>query len=137
LGEVDYPHAITLRTSIIGHELTGQKSLVGWFLAQQGPVKGFTRAIFSGLPTVELARVVCDFILPHPELHGLYHVAAKPINKFDLLKLVAKTYSKAIEIIPADELIINRSLNADRFRRATGYMPPEWPVLVQRMYEFK
>lgn len=137
LGEVDCPHAITLRTSIIGHELTGQKSLVSWFLAQQGPVKGFTRAIFSGLPTVELARVVCDFILPHPELHGLYHVAAKPINKFDLLKLVAKTYSKDIEIIPADELIINRALNADRFRGATGYMPPEWPVLVQRMYEFK
>ena len=137
LGEVDYPNAITLRTSIVGHELSGQRSLMGWFLAQQSSVKGFTRAIFSGLPTVELARVVCDFVLPRSELHGLYHVAAGSINKFDLLKLVSKTYGKDIEIIPSDELVIDRSLNADRFKEATGYVPPEWPVLVQRMYEFK
>lgn len=137
LGEVDYPHAITLRTSIVGHELSGHRSLVNWFLAQQGVVRGFTRAIFSGMPTVELARVVRDFVLPRVQLHGLYHVAAMPINKFELLKLVAKTYGKAIEIIPSDELIIDRSLKADRFKEATGYEPPEWPALVQRMYEFK
>lgn len=137
LGEVDYPHAITLRTSIIGHELSGNKSLLGWFLAQQGTVKGFTRAIFSGLPTVELSRVVCDFVLPRPDLHGLYHVAAKSINKFDLLKLVAKIYGKDIEIIPSDEIVIDRSLNADCFQEASGYMAPDWPVLVQSMYEFK
>lgn len=137
LGEVDYPHAITLRTSIVGHELSGHRSLVNWFLAQQGSVKGFTRAIFSGMPTVELARTVCDFVLPHPQLHGLYHVAAMPINKFELLKLVAQTYGKNIEILPSDELDIDRSLKADRFKEATGYVPPEWPALVQRMYEFK
>lgn len=137
LGEVDYPHAITIRTSIIGHELSGQKSLIGWFLAQQQPVKGFTKAIFSGLPTVELARVVCEFILPRADLHGLYHVAAEPINKFDLLKLVAAAYGKNITIIPSDELVINRSLNANLFKEATGYVTPDWPELVQRMYEFK
>lgn len=138
LGEVDYPHAITLRTSIVGHELSGHRSLVNWFLAQEGSaVKGFTRSIFSGLPTVELARVVCDFVLPNPQLHGLYHVAATPINKFELLKLVAQTYGKNIEIVPSDELDIDRSLKADRFNEATAYVPPEWPALVQRMYEFK
>lgn len=137
LGEVDYPHAITLRTSIVGHELSGHRSLVNWFLAQQGSVKGFTRAIFSGLPTVELARAVRDFVLPRPQLNGLYHVATMPINKFDLLKLVAQIYGKDIEIIPSDELVMDRSLNADRFKEATGYVPPEWLALVQRMYEFK
>jgi dTDP-4-dehydrorhamnose reductase len=137
LGEVDYPHAITLRTSIIGHELTGQRSLVGWFLAQQKSVKGFTKAVFSGLSTVELARVIRDVVLPRPELRGLYHVAAKPINKFDLLNLVATAYGKAIEIIPDESLVIDRSLNADRFKESTGYMAPDWPSLVQRMYEFK
>lgn len=137
LGEVDYPHAITLRTSIIGHELTGQRSLVGWFLAQQKSVKGFTKAIFSGLPTVELARVVRDVVLKRAELHGLYHVAAKPINKFDLLNLVAKVYGKDTEIIPDESLVIDRSLNADRFKESTGYMAPDWPSLVQRMCEFK
>lgn len=137
LGEVDYPHAITLRTSIIGHELSGHRSLVNWFLAQQDSVKGFTRAIFSGLPTVELATIVRDVVLPRPELHGLYHVASKPINKFDLLKLVAKAYGKSIEIKPAEDLVIDRSLNANRFKQATGYVSPEWPAMIQRMYEFK
>ncbi|MGE8189447.1 dTDP-4-dehydrorhamnose reductase family protein [Pseudomonas sp. NPDC086278] len=136
LGEVDYPHAITLRTSIIGRELSGHRSLVGWFLAQQGSVQGFTGAIFSGLPTMELARVINEYVLPRPDLHGLYHVATQPINKYDLLKLVAKTYGKDTEIVPSDRLTIDRSLNADRFREATGYVAPEWPVLVQNMHDF-
>ncbi len=136
LGEVNYPHAITLRTSIIGHELFGHRSLVNWFLAQQDPVKGFTRAIFSGLPTVELAKVVRDLVLPNKKLHGLYHVASKPINKHDLLKLVAKVYGKDIEIIPSDELVINRSLNADRFNQSTGYQPQEWTDLIRNMHQF-
>jgi dTDP-4-dehydrorhamnose reductase len=134
---VDYPHAITLRTSIIGHELTGSRSLVNWFLSQQGSVKGFTRAIFSGLPTVELAAIVRDVVLPRKDLHGLYHVSAKPITKFDLLKMLAKTYGKDIDINPSEEVVVDRSLNSDRFKEATGYMPPEWPSLVRSMYEFK
>ena len=137
LGEVDYPHAITLRTSIIGHELSGHRSLVNWFLAQQSTVKGYTRAIFSGLPTVELATVVRDVVLPQQELHGLYHVASRPINKFDFLQLVAKAYGKSIEIKPAEDLVIDRSLNANRFKQATGYVSPEWPAMIQHMYEFK
>ena len=137
LGELDYPHTITLRTSMIGHELSGHHSLVNWFLDQQGPVKGFTRAIFSGLPTVELANVVRDIVLPHTELHGLYHVSAKPISKFDLLQMLAHAYEKDIEINPSEEVIIDRSLNSDRFKEATGYTPPEWPMLIQRMCEFK
>lgn len=137
MGEVDYPHAITLRTSIVGHELSGHRSLVSWFLAQQGSVKGYTKAIFSGLPTVELASIVRDLVLPRPALHGVYHVASKPINKLELLRLVADTYGKDIEIIASDELAVDRSLNASRFNEATGYAPPEWPVLVQRMFAFK
>lgn len=137
LGEVDHPHAITLRTSIIGHELAGNRSLIDWFLAQQGSIKGYARVVFSGLPTVELSRVVRDAVLPRPELRGLYHVASSPINKYELLKLVAEVYGKTVEIVPDDQLVIDRSLNADRFRSATGYDVPEWPVLVRRMYEFK
>lgn len=137
LGEVDYPHAITLRTSIIGHELSGARSLLCWFLAQDRETKGFTKAVFSGLPTSELARVVKDVVLPRPDLHGLYHVAAKPIDKFSLLKLVADVYGKAIHIVPDDKVVIDRSLSAERFREATGYVAPSWPELVQAMYEFQ
>jgi dTDP-4-dehydrorhamnose reductase len=137
MGEVDYPHCITLRTSIIGHELNSAKSLVGWFLAQQGSVKGYTKAIFSGLPTIELAHVIRDVVLPQPALRGLYHVAAEPINKFDLLTLVAESYRKEIEIVADEQLVIDRSLNAQRFRAATGYVAPAWPELIQKMANFK
>jgi len=136
LGEVDYPHAITLRTSIIGHELDSARSLIGWFLAQTGSVRGYKRAIFSGLPTVEVARVIRDHIIPHPELHGLYHVSADPINKFDLLTLVAQIYGKAIDISADDQLRINRSLDSTRFQQATGFAPKPWPELLRSMREF-
>lgn len=135
LGEVDYPNAVTLRTSIIGHELSGARSLIDWFLAQPGPVEGFTKAIFSGLPTVELARLIRDYVAPRPELHGLYHVSAASISKYDLLRLVAEAYGRSTEIQPSDRLAIDRSLNSDRFREATGWRPGSWPELVARMRE--
>jgi len=136
LGEVDYPHAITLRTSIIGHELASANGLIGWFLSQQGTTRGYTRAIFSGFPTVELARIIEHHVVPRPELHGLYHVASTPISKHDLLQLTAATYNKVIEIIPDDTIVVDRSLNADQFNKATGYLPPSWPKLVRAMKNF-
>ncbi len=136
LGEVDYTNAVTLRTSIIGHELAGSKSLIGWFLSQAQEVRGYRRAVFSGLPTVELAHVIRDYVIPRPELRGLYHVSSDPINKFDLLSLVSLVYQKDIRITPDDGLVIDRSLDSTRFREVTGYMPPAWPELVRRMREF-
>ena len=137
LGEVDYPHAITLRTSIIGHELSGSQSLVGWFLAQQEPVRGFRRAIFSGLPAVELALVIRDYVIPKPNLHGLYHVSAKAINKYELLQLIANAYGKSVEIYPDDQLVIDRSLDSALFCQATNYHPKEWSELIQLMHDFQ
>ncbi len=135
LGEVEYPHCITLRTSIIGHELKGKLGLIEWFLAQEGSINGFTRAIYSGTPTVEFARVIKEYVLPNPQLSGLYHVSAEPISKYDLLKLVAKRYSKEIEIKPFDDIFNDRSLDSSRFREATGYNPPSWEELVDKMYQ--
>ncbi|MEK9775740.1 MAG: SDR family oxidoreductase [Quisquiliibacterium sp.] len=137
IGEVDYSHAVTLRTSIIGHELYSAHSLIGWFLAQQGNVKGFTQAIFSGLPACEFARVICDKVLPRTDLHGLYHVAAQPISKYDLLAIVNREYGKGLKIEPDCSLKIDRSLNASRFREATGYVAPAWPDLIAQMRQFR
>ena len=135
IGELhDLPNAITLRTSIIGHELGSNYALVDWFLSQKVSVKGYSHAIFSGLPTVEFARVMKDFVVPLPLLNGLYHVAAEPIAKRDLLQLVALQYGKEIEIRPDDALVINRSLDGTRFREATGYVAPAWPELIRLMY---
>lgn len=134
IGELhNSPHAITLRTSIIGHELGTSFALLEWFLAQQGSVKGFSKAIFSGVPTCELAHIVMNHVLPKPELHGLYHVAANPISKLDLLRLIAQVYGLNTAINPDNDLVIDRSLCAKRFEQASGYTPPEWPELIQKM----
>ena len=136
IGELtEDPHTITLRTSMIGHELNGNNSLVDWFLSQQGEVKGYINAIFSGLPTVEFARIIEFFIIPNKELTGLYHVAAKPVNKYELLQLVAEIYGKNIAIIPDDKLNIDRSLTTRKFTEATGYVAPEWPYLIEKMHQ--
>jgi dTDP-4-dehydrorhamnose reductase len=137
LGEVYYPHTITLRTSIIGHELQSAHGLVEWFLSQQGRCKGYRRAIFSGLPTVVLARIMRDVVIPRPELSGLYHVAAAPISKYDLLTLVARQYNKSIEIVPDDAVVIDRSLKAERFLQASGYVADAWPELIKQMHAYK
>ena len=136
LGEVEYPHTLTLRTSIIGHELSSAHSLICWFLAQEGAVRGFSRAVFSGFPTAEVARIIDEFVLPRPELHGLYHLSAAPIDKFALLKLVAEIYGKTISINDDPGLVIDRSLDSSRFRAATGFQPADWPTLIQRMHDF-
>ncbi len=137
IGEVSYPHAITLRTSIIGHELNSANGLIGWFLSQQDACKGYTKAIFSGFPTVVLAKIMRDIVIPDQRLNGVYHVAAQPIAKFDLLRLVAEIYGKAIDIVPDDKLVIDRSLNAEKFNKVTGYAPPGWRELIQTMYEYQ
>lgn len=134
LGEVRDPHAISIRTSMIGHELQSANGLLEWFLLQEPECRCYTRAIFSGLPTVELARIIRDYVIPSPRLFGVYHVAARPISKFDLLRLIADVYGKPIELVADDRVVIDRSLNAQRFRAATGYVSPEWPELIRSMH---
>jgi dTDP-4-dehydrorhamnose reductase len=136
LGEVDYPNAVTLRTSIIGHELNSTHGLVEWFLSQQGGVLGYSKAVFSGLTTLELARVMHDLVIPRPDLRGVYHVSVDPIDKEALLRQVARTYGKTIDITPDARVVIDRSLDSTRFRQATGYSPPAWPELIARMKQF-
>lgn len=135
LGEVSYPHCVTLRTSIIGHELKGKHGLVEWFLGQEGKVRGFRNVIFSGFPTVELARIIRDYVIPDPEMTGLYHVSSNPISKYELLKLIAVQYGKKIEIEPEDRFQLDRSLDSSKFCARTGYNPPTWTDLVQSMYQ--
>ncbi len=114
LGEVDGVNAITLRTSIIGRELGSRNGLLEWFLSQQGSVRGFTRAIFSGLTTDELTRVIARYVLPRPDLTGVWHVGAAPISKHDLLGILRDVYDRRIAIEPDDTVAIDRSLEFDQ-----------------------
>jgi dTDP-4-dehydrorhamnose reductase len=134
LGEVLGQGAITLRTSTIGHELQSAYGLLEWFLAQQGSCKGFSKAIFSGLPNVVFAEVVRDIVIPRPELTGLYQVGAEPIAKYELLKLIAAAYGKTIDIRMDNTFTIDRSLDIGRFHKATGYTAAAWPKLIETMH---
>lgn len=136
MGEVVAPHAVTLRTSIIGHEMSSAHALLGWFLSQRGVVPGFSNAIFSALPTVELARVIEQQVLAHPDLCGIHHVAGPKINKYELLRLVARVYGSDSQVEPVETLVIDRSLNGQRFQQLTGYVAPPWPELLESMRAF-
>jgi dTDP-4-dehydrorhamnose reductase len=134
LGEVTAP-ALVLRTSIIGPELSGHRSLLDWFLASSGTVRGFTRAVYSGVTTYEFARLLSEVVIPRPDLTGLVHVAADPITKHDLLRLIAAEYDWPGEIVPDDQFTCDRSMTATRLLDLTGYRPPDWPTMIREMRE--
>lgn len=134
LGEVNYGSHLTLRTSIIGHELNSSVSLVDWFLNQQKQVNGFSKAIFSGLPTCYVAKLLSEKILPKRELSGLYHLSVNPIDKLSLLELISETYRFDIEINKSEDLVIDRSLDSSCLRHEIGNNVPSWNELIQQMH---
>ena len=134
LGEVNQPHVVTLRKSTIGLELGGAHGLVEWFLAQRGTIRGFRKAIYSGLVSTELARVIERILLDFPNLSGIWNVASEPINKYDLLvQLSERIGRKDIEIEPYDSFVCDRSLNGAAFRRQTGYIAPSWTAMLDEL----
>lgn len=134
LGEVDAEGCLTIRTSMIGRELVGSHGLIEWFLSQAGKqVRGFRRAVFSGFTTQALADIIAWLIVEHPELHGVFNVAAAPINKFDLLSMVREVYGLKIAIEADEDFVCDRSLDGGRFRDATGFVPPPWREMIERM----
>jgi dTDP-4-dehydrorhamnose reductase len=136
LGEVSVANALTLRTSIIGRELTEHRSLLDWFLSQkQKTVQGYRRVIYTGVTTNHLAELVASIIHEHPRLNGLYQVASEPISKYDLLCLLREAYRLDIQIEPDDLEVSDRSMKCDRLRRAIAYKCPPWPVLARQLAE--
>lgn len=135
LGEIDYAPHLTLRTSIIGHELNSVVSLIDWFLSQEGSTKGFSKAIFSGMPTCYISRLLIEKILPSKSLTGLYQLSVEPVDKLTLLNLVADIYGKDIEIDESTDLKIDRSLNSQRLRSALKLDIPSWKELVTEMHK--
>jgi dTDP-4-dehydrorhamnose reductase len=137
LGETDTSEstALTLRTSIIGHEIVAPKTaLVEWLLSRPGPtVTGYAKAVFSGVTTAEMADLVHRLILDRCALAGTWHVAGPPISKYDLLKLIRDAYQLPLEIVRDEAFVCDRSLSMSRFAAEVGYTPPDWPTMVRRM----
>jgi len=109
LGEVISDKHLTLRTSVVGPELKKDgEELFHWFMNQQGDISGFTKAIWSGVTTIELAKAVKWSIDHH--ITGLYHVTNNSsISKYDLLKLFQKYTKKDIDIKPVDGKNVDKS----------------------------
>jgi dTDP-4-dehydrorhamnose reductase len=134
LGEVQTENALTLRTSIIGREIGGRRSLLEWFLTQNGgSVRGFRQVIWSGITTNHAADLVARIINRHHGLSGLYQVAGLPVSKYDLLCLLRTAYSLDIDIIPDEIEISDRSMTGEKLRAAIGYVPPAWPELLHEL----
>ncbi|MBK9517852.1 MAG: SDR family oxidoreductase [Anaeromyxobacter sp.] len=136
LGEVDGPGCLTLRTSIIGLELGRAGSLVEWFLAQRGPVRGYRRAIYSGLTTQELARAIEALVSEAPDLCGVWHLASQPIDKHDLLTRLARRLGRTdVTLTPDDDFTCDRSLDASALRARTTYRVPSWDAMLDELAE--
>ncbi len=130
LGEVEGQNCITLRTSIIGLELSRRQGLVEWFLGQRGTIRGFRKAIYSGFTTLEMARIIEHLLENNPLKSGLYHVSSAPIDKYSLLTKLRDRLGRAIQIVPDDDFVCDRSLDSSRFQAEFAYTPPSWDTMI-------
>jgi len=136
LGEVSSSHAITLRTSIIGLELSRKQGLIEWFLSQHGKIKGYAHAIYSGFTTIELASIIEVLITKYTDLTGVWHVSSDPISKYQLLcTLTKKLKRQDVEIIVDEEFRCDRSFDGSKFNAATIYTPPSWDKMLDKLAE--
>ncbi len=136
MGEINEKEAVTIRTSLIGRELSTTNGLVEWFLSNRGDkVNGFINAIFSGFPTFHLAKIIADIITKHQDLSGIYHISADPISKYRLLTLIKEKMRLDIEIKEYPEFYCDRSLDSTLFRDKTGFKPLSWDKLISEFTE--
>ena len=100
LGEIRYPHSLTIRSSFIGRELFDNTELLEWFLSQDGKkIKGFKKTYYSGVSTIFMSKVVNKIITEYPKLSGLYQLAPeKAISKYELLCIAKKAFNLNVEI---------------------------------------
>ncbi|WP_334075759.1 MULTISPECIES: SDR family oxidoreductase [Paenibacillus] len=115
LGEIRAPGHLTIRTSIIGPEIrTRRIGLMNWFMSSSGEVSGYTRVMWNGVTTLELAKAV-DAVMDS-SLSGLIHLAQPaPVSKHDLLLLIRETWNlKHITVVPSDTPVQDRTLVSTR-----------------------
>jgi dTDP-4-dehydrorhamnose reductase len=132
LGEVSYGRHLTLRTSIIGPELKDNGiGLFHWFMNQKGTIKGYSRAYWTGVTTLELSKALVESI--EQDISGLHHlVNESKIDKFELTNLFKEVFKKnLIEIEPYDGYVVDKSLI--RTNTEFDYSVPTYPVMIKEM----
>ncbi len=120
LGEPSGEGVLTLRTSIIGRELVRTTGLLEWFLSNRGSsVKGYSKAIWSGLTTEALSRTVGDILETRMPPEGLFHISSRPVSKYELLFMISDRLSLGIGVSPSESPVEDRSLDSRAFHAAT------------------
>ena len=139
LGEINYQHTLTIRSSFIGQELFDKTELLDWFLSQSGKqIKGFTNTFYSGVSTLYMARVVKDIIQNYPKLNGLYQLAPEsPISKYDLLGIANKVFQVNVDIIPDHTQRHYPTLDASKLKMAINLAVPSWEDMMTELAESK
>ena len=115
LGEIVNDKDLTFRMSIIGPDCdTYGIGLFNWFMKQKGTIRGYTKAIWNGVTTIELARAIDSAI--RQDLKGLYHLTPKDvICKYDLLHLFKDVFGRTdIDIEPFDGFVVDKTLKNTR-----------------------
>ncbi|MEX2256588.1 MAG: SDR family oxidoreductase [Acidimicrobiia bacterium] len=105
LGEPMTASALTVRTSIIGHEFFTSHNLLDWLVTQHGEVQGYTESLWSGVSTITLADVLLDLIVDHASLTGLLHVPGEAIDKYRLLVVANEVYELGLTVraVPGEQ----------------------------------
>jgi len=131
LGEVISENHLTIRTSVVGPEIiNGSEELFHWFMKQSGVIEGFSKAIWSGVTTIELAKAIKWFI--DNNTTGLYHLTnGIPISKYDLLHLFKSHTNKHIEISRVDGIVTNKSFIDTR--KEINYLLPTYNQMISDM----
>ena len=131
LGELNDVKNLTLRTSHIGRELTIRKSFIEWLLSQKsGHVEGYGHAIYSGLTSQELARLISELLNAKKGITGMFHVSSQPISKLEIINKLNELLNLEINVTSDSKVQINRSLNSDKFRLATNLIPHNWDQML-------
>ncbi|WP_333673701.1 SDR family oxidoreductase [Streptococcus parasuis] len=135
LGELENNKDLTFRNSIIGPDMSERGiGLFNWFMKQEGQINGFTKAIWTGVTTLTLAKAMEQALKEN--LTGLYNlVNNETISKYELLKLFNK-YMKyeQIEILPSDNLSLDKSLINNR--TDFSFKVPGYEAMVAEMKEW-
>ncbi len=134
MGEVVNNKNVTLRTSIIGPDNNKEGiGLFEWFINQEGEVNGYKNVLWTGVTTIELAKVIETVIKNN--IVGLQHVVNnKIISKYDLLKLISTVFNKEIKI---NEEVNNKSAKTlIRTNKSFDYEIPSYEKMIKEMKEW-
>lgn len=135
IGEIDNDKDLTFRNSIIGPDIKESGiGLFNWFMKQEGPIGGFTGAIWTGVTTLTLAKAMETALKEN--LTGLYNlVNNQSITKFDLCSLFNRYFRKGeVEINPDDKLQLDKSLR--RKRNDFSFVVPSYEQQIKEMREW-